>query len=85
VDAAQEVIVDLQQTIEKFRELVKNQQATIEELQHKGASRQQHELDAHSHAVISLNRQLKNSSMKAHSRVSASQPNTLIKLHTIFY
>ena len=70
VDAAQEVIVDLQQTIEKFRELVKNQQATIEELQLKGESKQQHELDAHSHAVLTLNRQLKSSSMKAHSRVS---------------
>lgn len=68
VDAAQEIIVDLQQTIEKFRELVKNQQATIEELQQKGATRQQHELDTHSHAVLTLNRQLKSTSMKAHSR-----------------
>ena len=70
MDAAQEIIVNLQQTIEKFCELVKNQQATIEELQQKGASRQQHELDAHSHAILSLNRQLKSTSMKAHSRVS---------------
>ena len=72
MDAAQEIIVDLQQTIEKFRELVKNQQATIEELRQKGTSRQQHKLDAHSHAVLSLNHQLKSTSMKAHSRVSTS-------------
>lgn len=68
VEASQEVIVDLQQTIEKFRDLVRNQQTDILELRQKGASERGQELASQSEAIQSLNRQLQATTVKAHSR-----------------
>ena len=69
MEASQEVIVDLQQTIEKFRDLVHNQQTDILELRQKGASERGQELASQSEAIQSLNRQLQATTVKAHSRV----------------
>ena len=69
MEASQEVIVDLQQTIEKFRDLVRNQQTDILELRQKGASERGQELASQSEAIQSLNRQLQATTVKAHSRV----------------
>ena len=72
MDAAQETIVDQQQTIEKFRDLVHHLQADVSELRQRRESQSagpQEEATPPSQAMLSLNVQLKSSALKAHSRV----------------
>ena len=68
MDTAQEIIIHFQQTIEKFHKLVKNQLATMEELQQKARGPTAN--NTNSYVVLSLNCQLKSTSMKAPSKVS---------------
>ncbi len=74
LDAAQESIIDQQQTIEKFRELVRSLQSDISELRERGergtGSSSGSGLEE-AQRVMNLNVQLK-STVKAHARVSAS-------------
>ncbi len=71
-EAAQESIVDQQQTIEKFRELVRHLQAEIADLRQRGESLRVETPEGtpvvQSQAIMSLS-QLKTSAIKAHSRV----------------
>lgn len=70
LEATQETIIDQQQTIEKFRELVHHLQDDITELREKGEkSTGGGDSVAQSQTMMNLNVQLK-SSMKAHARVS---------------
>ena len=72
LEASQETIIDQQQTIEKFRELVHNMQSEMSELKARGEKKiskdtaTPHEA---AQAVISLQSQLKSSAMKQTSRV----------------
>nr|WAW84814.1 dynactin 1 [Halisarca dujardinii] len=69
IEASQEVIVDLQQTVEKFRELVRSQQGSIVELKQKEEESQKGQgEEEHSKAFHSLSRQLQATTIKAHSR-----------------
>ena len=78
LEATQETIIDQQQTIEKFRELVRHLQDDITELRQKGekssGSGGEGGADsmAQSQTMMNLNVQLK-STMKAHARVSESR------------
>ena len=73
LEATQETIIDQQQTIEKFRELVRHLQDDITELREKGTKSTTSggggESVAQSQSMMNLNVQLK-STMKAHARVS---------------
>lgn len=71
LEATQETIIDQQQTIEKFRELVRHLQADITELRERGEKSTSGGGDsmAQSQTMMNLNVQLK-SAMKAHARVS---------------
>ena len=72
-EATQETIIDQQQTIEKFRELVRNLQEDMRELREKGTKSTSGGGDsmAQSQTMMSLNVQLK-STMKAHARVGTT-------------
>lgn len=81
LDAAQEVIIDQEQTIEKFRELVRHLQADILELRERGESQQREgesreSIGGSASPVMNLNVQLKSSTIKAHSRVSEGDQET---------
>ena len=72
LDASQETIVDQQQTIEKFRELVRVMQAEMGELRAKGEKeRSAEDTTPQAQAMMSLQTQLKSTAMKETSRVSA--------------
>ena len=71
LDASQETIVDQQQTIEKFRELVRGMQGEIGELRAKGEQRAAEDTVPQAQAMMSLQTQLKSSAMKQTSRVSS--------------
>ena len=71
LDASQETIVDQQQTIEKFRELVRGMQGEIGELRAKGEQRAAEDTVPKAQAMMSLQTQLKSSAMKQTSRVSS--------------
>ncbi len=75
-DAAQESIVDQQQTIEKFRELVRHLQAEIADLRQRGESLRVESPEEGSaqpsQTVMSLS-QLKTSAIKAHSWVRGAE------------
>ena len=79
LEATQETIIDQQQTIEKFRELVRHLQDDISELREKGEKSSGGgdgggggtDSMAQSQTMMNLNVQLK-STMKAHARVSES-------------
>ena len=73
LDASQETIVDEQQTIEKFRELVRGMQGEIGELRAKGERRVSKDTTPQAQAMMSLQTQLKSSAMKQTSRVSGSE------------
>ena len=79
LEATQETIIDQQQTIEKFRELVRHLQDDITELREKGEKSVggggggEADSMAQSQTMMNLNVQLK-STMKAHARVSESTP-----------
>ena len=81
IEASQEVIVDLQQTVEKFRELVRNQQSDIVELKQKEESQKDQGLEEQSEALHSLNRQLQATAIKAHSRVRQQYIHTYVHTH----
>jgi dynactin 1 len=68
LDASQETIVDQQQTIEKFRELVRGIQGEIGELRAKGEQRATEDAAPQAQAMMSLQTQLKSSAMKQTSR-----------------
>ena len=71
LDASQETIVDQQQTIEKFRELVRSMQGEMGELKAKGErERPSEETTPQTQAMMSLQTQLKSTAMKQTSRVS---------------
>ena len=71
LDASQETIIDQQQTIEKFRELVRSMQGEISELRAKGEKERATEGTApQAQAMMSLQSQLKSTVMKQTSRVS---------------
>jgi len=71
LDAAQETIVDQQQTIEKFRELVRNLNADLKDLRdnkrEKGVSEEKIAVESKT-SIANLNVQLK-SAVKAQARV----------------
>ncbi len=73
LDAAQECIIDQQQTIEKFRELVHNLQSDLTELRERGERTGDSGTGgtggADTQKVMNINVQLK-SAIKAHARVS---------------
>ena len=71
LEATQETIIDQQQTIEKFRDLVRHLQDDITELRERGEKSAGGGADimAQSQTMMNLNVQLK-STMKAHARVS---------------
>lgn len=84
LDAAQEVIIDQEQTIEKFRELVRHLQADILELRERGESQQREgesreSIGGSASPVMNLNVQLKSSTIKAHSRVSEGDQETSLR------
>ena len=89
LDATQEVIVDQEQTIEKFRELVRHLQADILELRERGESQQRggesrESIGGSASPVMNLNVQLKSSTIKAHSRVRETKNNqSALSLHGI--
>ena len=89
LDATQEVIVDQEQTIEKFRELVRHLQADILELRERGESQQRggesrESIGGSVSPVMNLNVQLKSSTIKAHSRVRKTKNNqSAFFLHSI--
>ena len=70
LEATQETIIDQQQTIEKFRDLVRHLQDDITELRERGEKSAGGGADsmAQSQTMMNLNVQLK-STMKAHARV----------------
>jgi dynactin 1 len=69
VDAAQEMTADYQQTISQFRDLVRNLQSTIENLQKNSETQSEpRELESQSQAVLTLNMQLKSTEAKAHAK-----------------
>ena len=68
LDAAQETIIDQQQTIEKFRELVRNLQSDLTDLRERGERSGDSGSGVEAQAVMNLNVQLK-SAIKAHARV----------------
>ena len=70
LEATQETIIDQQQTIEKFRDLVRHLQDDITELRERGEKSAGDGADsmAQSQTMMNLNVQLK-STMKAHARV----------------
>ena len=71
LDASQETIVDQQQTIEKFRELVRSMQGEMSELRAKGEKERTSEgVAPQAQAMMSLQSQLKSTAMKQTSRVS---------------
>ena len=70
LDASQETIVDQQQTIEKFRELVRGMQGEMGELKAKGERERVTEDTPQAQAMMSLQSQLKSTAMKQTSRVS---------------
>ena len=70
LDASQETIVDQQQTIEKFRELVRGMQGEMGELRAKGERKTSDDTAPQAQAMMSLQTQLKSSAMKQTSRVS---------------
>lgn len=91
LDATQEVIIDQEQTIEKFRELVRHLQADILELRERGESQQREgesreSIGGSASPVMNLNVQLKSSTIKAHSRVSEGDQETSLcfSLHTTY-
>ena len=68
------MIIDQEQTIEKFRELVRHLQGDILELRERGESQQpeggaREGIGGSASPVMSLNVQMKSSAIKAHSRV----------------
>ena len=70
LDASQETIVDQQQTIEKFRELVHQMQGGMAELRQRGAVGGEGGGGSHqAQAVVNLNAQLKSTTIKQTSRV----------------
>ena len=78
LDAAQETIIDQQQTIDKFRELVRHLQSDITDLRQRGESLRAEAPEAtaasmasQSHAMMSLS-QFKTTAIRAHSRVRGS-------------
>lgn len=70
LDASQETIVDQQQTIEKFRELVRGMQGEMGELKAKGEKKLSEETIPQTQVMMNLQTQLKSSAMKQTSRVS---------------
>ena len=73
LDASQETIVDQQQTIEKFRELVRGMQAEMGELRAKGERKVTEDTAPQAQAMMSLQTQLKSSAMKQTSRVRSGE------------
>ena len=88
LEATQETIIDQQQTIEKFRELVRHLQDDITELREKGEKSSGGgsggDSVAQSQTMMNLNVQLK-STMKAHARVSLSMLSHVIVKCTPVY
>lgn len=90
LDATQEVIIDQEQTIEKFRELVRHLQADILELRERGESQQREgesreSIGGSASPVMNLNVQLKSSTIKAHSRVSEGDQETSLRFSLCIY
>ena len=80
LDASQETIIDQQQTIEKFRELVRSMQGEMSDLRAKGEKERAIEgIAPQAQAMISLQSQLKSTSMKQTSRVSGLQCGSLTR------
>ena len=69
VDAAHETNADYQHTISQFRDLVRDLQATIMNLQKSSETRSEpQEMESQSQAVLTLNMQLKSTEAKAHAK-----------------